>query len=209
VPQAPFDPRIVLNGIDWPTYREISEALTECHVQLTYDRGSLELMTKSKTHEAWSRLLFQLIVVLTDELNLPRASCGSMTCDREDLLRGIEPDECFYIANEPHVRGRPIRFPEDPPPDLAVEIDFTRNSVGRLAIYAAIGVPEVWRYDGNVVTFYRLASGSYVAIDRSEIFPFLTGAAIGDVFQRWARTDETTLVRSFRQWVREQINKPQ
>jgi hypothetical protein len=29
-----------------------------------------------------------------------------MTFQREDLERGFEPDECFWIANEAHMRGR-------------------------------------------------------------------------------------------------------
>jgi Uma2 family endonuclease len=200
------DPCIVLHDISWERYRAISDALTECHVRLTYDRGRLELMTKSRRHDSLSRFLYRLIIILTEETGLLVGSCGGMTCDREDLLRGLEPDECFYIANEPRMRGKEIvHFPTDPPPDLALEIDVTRNSLGRLPIYAALGVPEVWRYDGDAVTFYRLTEGNYAAIEKSDNFPFLAPAAILDILRQWRQTDENSLARSFRQWVRQQV----
>jgi Uma2 family endonuclease len=204
---APED-RILLQDVSWERYRILSDALTECHVQLTYDRGRLELMTKSGEHETWAEIIAMLIWILTSELKMRRRSCGSMTCDREDLLRGIEPDKCWYIAHEPDVRGRnPIDLATDPPPDLAVEVDVTRSSLGRLPVYAAIGVPEVWRYDGETVTFYRVSEGTVRAMENSDTFPFVTPAAIRDVLRQWPQTDENTLETTFRQWVRDQLTK--
>src|SRR5690242_10704875 len=92
--------RLLLRGVGWLTYRAISDTLNDSPVRVTFDRGNLELMTKSLSHGGYSRLLFRLIAVLTEEMGLPLASCGDMTCDREDLQRGLEPDECFYLENE-------------------------------------------------------------------------------------------------------------
>ncbi len=101
--QTPLGPRqaFVLTGIDWATYRKISEAMTGHHVRLTYDRGDLELMTKSIFHGILSRLYHSMLMVLAEEHGLPFASCGDVTCDREDLNRAAEPDECFYLLNAP------------------------------------------------------------------------------------------------------------
>lgn len=204
---APEDQRFLLRGVDWQTYRKLTEVLTGHHVRLTYDRGNLEFMTISGAHAFLSRLLFQLVVVLTVELKLPRLSLGDMTCDRQDLDRAINPDECFYITNEPVVRGKEnIDLGTDPPPDLAVEIDLSHPSPTRQGIYAALRVPEVWRFDGAVFLILQLQSdGEYAQVERSPLFPFLAGHDLAGFLNQRARLDENSLVESFREWVREQI----
>ena len=202
--------RLVLHDIDWPAYRAIAGALRGRHVRLTYDRGVLELMTISHPHGNLSRLLGRLIVALTEELGLPVHSCGDMTCDREDLDRALEPDECYYLQNEPLVRAREvIDLATDPPPDLAVEIDVSRSSRRRLPIYAALGVPEVWRYDGTALRVYRLGSqGEYVVSEQSRQFPTIPVQRLADFLGRRHETDENSLVRAFREWVRQQLAGP-
>jgi len=199
--------RFVLRDVDWATYRKIAEALTGRHVRLTYDRGSLEFMTISHLHGNYSGLLARLVNVLTEELELPIRTCRDMTCDRKDLERGLEPDECFYIENEPHIRARTaIDLTVDPPPDLAVEVDLRRSPKSRLDIYAAIGVPEVWRFDGETLRIHqRNAEGQYAVVEHSPHFPFVTGADLVRFIQQRTQVDENRLVRSFRDWVREQL----
>jgi Uma2 family endonuclease len=201
--------RFVLRSVEWSEYRKISEAFNERHLRITYDRGTLELMTISSAHGRFGRLLARLIGALTEELALSLCSCGDMTCDREDLDRALEPDECFYIANEPLVRDKEkIDLATDPPPDLAVEIEITRSSRNRLGIYAALGVPEVWRFDGERLTMHqRLANGQYAVIERSPQFPFLSATELCKFLQLYTQMEENALVRSFRGWVREQIGK--
>lgn len=198
--------RFLMRGLDWATYRKIAEALSGRHYHLAYDRGNLEIMTISSLHGRYSRLLGQLIVVLAEESGLPRCSCGDMTCEREELERGVEPDECFYLQNEPLIRGKEeIDLTKDPPPDLAVEIDITRSSLNRLAIYAALGVPEVWRFNGDTLSIYhRLPEGQYALAERSLHFPFLPATELARFLGQRGQMDESSLVQSFRMWVREQ-----
>lgn len=204
---APEEQRFLLRGVDWETYRKISEALTGRHVRLTYDRGNLQFMTISHLHGNCSRLIGRLISVLTEEVGLPIRACGDMTCDREDLDRGLEPDEGFYIEHEPAIREKSqIDLAVDPPPDLTVEVDLTRSPKNRLGIYAAIRVPEVWRFDGETLRIHQLgADGQYVVVEHSLHFPFVTGPDLVRFIQQRTQMDENTLVRSFRQWVREQL----
>ena len=123
------------------------------------------------------------------------------------MERGIEPDECFYIENEPVVRGRDdLDFSVDPPPDLAIEIDISRDSRRRLSIYAALGVPEVWRFDGDSLTVYvRQASGEYEAVPVSPHFPAVPPAEIEALLKRRQEMDHNALMRLFRSRVRELI----
>ncbi|MEO8892528.1 MAG: Uma2 family endonuclease, partial [Coleofasciculaceae cyanobacterium] len=73
------------------------------------------------------------------------------------MKAGKEPDSCYYIQNEAQVRGKiELDFTVDPPPDLALEIDITSSSINQLEIYADLGIPEVWRYDGRTIHFYQL-----------------------------------------------------
>jgi Uma2 family endonuclease len=166
-------------------------------------------MTKSKDHGMYSRLLVLFVFVLTEELDLPLENCGDMTCDREDLERGIEPDECFYLKNALKMRGkRKLDFAVDPPPDLAVEIDLTTDARRRMSIHAAIGIPEIWRYDGDAVFIYLMQpDGRYAVADHSRAFPLISAAALTQFIRQRAETDDSGLVRLFRQWVRQQFEQ--
>jgi Uma2 family endonuclease len=201
--------RFVFRAVDWSTYQAFQHALGERHLRLTFDGENLEIMTVSLLHDFLSRLLGRFLVVLTEELDMPLRSAGSMTLDQEDVNRGLEPDECFYIINEPRVRGKKeLDLERDPPPDLGMEIDISRSSLNRLAIYAAIKVPEVWRYDGENLFIYQLnATGEYELSARSKYFRMVPMEAVKEFLSRKNEMDENSLVKLFRAWVREQIAK--
>jgi Uma2 family endonuclease len=205
--QIPREQRFVLRGVDWQTYQDMLAALGDRPVRLTYDRGNLEFMTLSHGHERYSSLLGRMVETLTEELDLPLQSGGSSTFGREDLDRGLEPDRCYYLENAPQVRDKDeIDLTVDPPPDLAIEIDISRSSLNRLGIYAALRVLEVWRFDGTNLWVYLLqADGQYLESDRSRHFPFLPLAEVVAFVQRRTQMSETSLIRSFRECVREQI----
>ena len=200
---ADKEQRLVLGAVDWATYQTISKALTGRHVRLSYDRGRLEFMTISSKHGILSRLINRLIAILTEEMNLPILSCGDMTCDNEQVLRGLEPDECFYLDNEPRVRGKEeIDLTIDPPPDLAIEIDITSGSIPKFPIYAAFLVPEIWRYDGKQARIYHLMDQNYFEHNASLSFSFLSARAMTDFLEQSKTQGQTAALAAFRQWVR-------
>ena len=196
-----------LGAVGWETYKTISEALTGRHVRLTYDRGRLEFMTISSKHGRLSRLIAQLVAAIADEMGVPRAQYGDMTCDNPESLRGLEPDECFYLENEPRVRGKEeIDLSTDPPPDLAIEIELTPATRDRMSIYAALRIPEVWRFDGVELSVHQLIeAGEYVTSPVSRYFPKVEIAGLLDFISRRTQTDENSLLKSFREWVRQRI----
>ena len=201
----PVEQRLRLSDIPWETYVLYSDGLGPRHIRVTYDCGEMEIMTVSPKHEHNKTLLGRLVEALTEELEIDIASFGSMTCRRKGLKRGFEPDESYWIANEPEVRGRvDIDLEVDPPPDLALEIEISRSTLDRMAIYAALRVPEVWSWDGESLRVFLLPSrGTYRLSNRSKAFPFLP---LKDFAQFLTGTDlsETQLLRSFRAWVCEQ-----
>jgi Uma2 family endonuclease len=145
-----------------------------------------------------------MVETMTEELGIPIRSGGSTTLRNQLKDRGLEPDECYYVANERAVRGRKrIDLSVDPPPDLAIEVDISSSSLDQLAIYASLGVPEVWLYDGAVLEVHQLLSdGNYAKQTRSPAFPFLPLDEVERFLARRNETDETTWIRSFRAWVK-------
>jgi Uma2 family endonuclease len=199
------DEPLVLENIRWSTYQALLRDLGDRPIHLTYDQGRLEIMTLSSQHEILRTLLGQLIESLTLELNIPIKSLGSVTIARKELQRGLEPDECYYILHEPMVRGKmKLNFRKDPPPDLAVEVDVSRSSKSRQNVYAALGVPEMWRYEDKLRVLH-LHSGKYLERDRSLSFPFLPISEVDKFIDRIREIDETTLLRSFRKWIQKEV----
>jgi Uma2 family endonuclease len=198
---------MVLHGIHWTTYQALIRDLeSEPSKRLTYNQGTLEIMVPLPPHERYKSLMGRLVEVTTEETATEIVSLGSTTWSREDLQTGLEAEECFYIQNEPAVRGKDeINLTVDPPPDLAIEVGNTKSSLNRLAIYQAIGVPEVWRFDGESLTIYQLVEGGYQPQEVSRVLPLLRRTDILGFLQKSRTLGETTWVREFRQWVRAQI----
>lgn len=193
----------VLRGVPWHTYAELRELPENYHIRMTYDRGTLEIMSPSPKHERGSSIIARLIDVWTEELNIGILSLGEMTCSREDIERSFEPDKCYYVQNEPRMWDKmEIDLTVDPPPDLAIEVDISRSSIDKLAIYAAFAVPELWRLDRRRLQVYEFVEGEYRPRESSLCFPQLPVAEVQRVLNQIGRVPETELIRGFRAWVR-------
>ena len=139
--------RFVFEDASWDLYERLLREVGNGPTRLTYDQGRLDIMSPLPGHGEISRVLCLFVFDLALASGRPIRMLGSTTLRRRLRRRGLEPDECFYIANEPRVRGKQrLSIPRDPPPDLAVEIDVTNSSIDRMPIYAALQVPQVWRY---------------------------------------------------------------
>jgi len=204
---APAQDRFLLHGITWATYKHILEEQGERPIRITYDRGELELMTLSYDHERRSLSLNRLVEAVAEELEIPIASAGSITINREALDRGLEPDQCFYFANEPQIRGKvKIDLDIDPPPDLAIEVDISRSSINRLGIYAALGIPEVWRWSkGRLIVYHRQEDGTYAVRGESLTFPFLPMADVERLIREAGTADQLGWMRAVRAWLRAEV----
>lgn len=199
--------RFVLHGMSWQGYETMLGLLGDRPVRVTYDRGSLELMSPSQHHERFKTLVGILVQALTEELDIACIGAGSTTWRREDLDRGLEPDECFYLFDHAErSRGRSIDLATDGPPDLAVEIDITHSSLDRQGIYAALGVPEVWRFDGSQLRMYRLrADATYDEVGASPHFPFLPADEAARRLREGATMVDSRWGRQVREWVRNDL----
>ncbi len=204
------DQRVLLYEIGWQDYVAIGEILRDRPgLRLTYDDGKLEIMTLSPEHDRYKYWLGRLLDILAEECSVRIAPFGSMTFQRKDLAKGFEPDDCYWIANEPHMRAKLTWDPAvDPPPDLIQEIEMSRSAGSRMPIFAALRVPEVWRFDGvSIRVFILQTDGSYLRVERSPTFPKIPLQEI----VRFLAPDETkdylTILREFRAWVREHLDR--
>ena len=197
---------MVLRNIRWEIYEALLEARADAPLpRFTYDRGTLEIMSPSGKHERLKRLVGRFVETYTMEREIPVRSAGSTTLKSQLEARGLEPDESYYVSSEMLVREKDdIDLTLDPPPDLAIEIDLMRSSVDKLAIYASLKVAEVWsRGERGMAVFQLQTTGKYKITHRSGVFPDLPMAELDRFLGQRGSLDETTLVRAFRDWVRE------
>jgi len=157
-------------------------------------------------HESYKRWLGRLIEIVTEELDLEIRSLSASTWSRKDLAKGVDADECYYIQNEAAIRGKMvIDLMVDPPPDLAIEVDITSLSLPRLPIYRALGVPEIWRFNGERIVFLQWVAGEYQTTDRSAALPGVTVDAVQYLIEQARERGETSWAKTVRQWAREQL----
>jgi Uma2 family endonuclease len=169
--------------------------------------GELEIMSPSRAHEGIAELLAILIETWSLELDVGIAPCGMMTISRADLDLGFEPDKCYYVQHEPQMRDEEeIDFTVDPPPDLAIEVEISHKLSQKMKLYAAFGVPELWHCRGRELKVYELAAGgNYVLRDASLCFPNLPIPKIEEIVRQLGAARRTTLLRSFRDWIRDNV----
>ena len=200
----PPSPAIVMRGVSWQTYKTLmAEVGGDRAWRIAYDRGVLELRMPLEEHEEPKGLLESFIEAIADELEIEIRKLGSLILDREDLARAVEPDSCFYIKNEAAVRGRKINLPADPPPDLVIESDYTNSSVNKQSIYAALGVPELWRYTNQTLLVYLRVNDGYEQCRSSLAFPFLPIAEVAHFIEQSRNVGQRSAVRLFRQRIRD------
>ena len=201
----------VLHDIDWVTYTRLLRAFDgRRHFRLTYDRGILEIMSPLWEHEKPAYILGRFIDVITEELQVAYEPGGSVTLRRRRKSRGLEPDKCYWIASADRLAGKThLDLRVDPPPDLAIEMDVTHSSLDRMSIYAALGVPEVWRVTSGGLTFNVLEAGVYRARTHSLAFSQLASAELVRFLTESGHIGTSALISKFREWVRQTlVNRP-
>lgn len=207
--QASAFQRFLLYDVDWRSYSRFLRLFAERPAyRLTYDRGALEIMSPLPLHEREAYLLGRFIDVLTDELSLPVVAGRSTTFRRRRGRRGLEPDNSYWIANAARVIGlTKIDLRIHPPPDLAIEVDVSRSSLNRMAVYATLGVPEVWRFDDpQTLAFLVLQPNRTYAVQGTSVaFPLVTSADLLGFLRFAAQQDDTAIMGHFRAWVRSRL----
>jgi len=197
------------HNVSWEEFENILAAMSDNRFsRVAYDRGTLEIIMPTQTHEYYKEIISFLVQELADEMGKDCEPYGSTTWRRKAKEAGAEPDNSFYIQNESLIRGRlDINLDQDPPPDLVLEIDYTSKSLDRMPIYARLGVPEIWRYDENVLRLYQLESGEYNEIDGSLAFEGFPAQEIPSFIEQNISAGRKALRQRFRGWVRQYLTQ--
>lgn len=202
---SPSEQRVVLKNIDWNTYLSLASARGESSVpRFTYDRGVVEIMSPSTEHEEVKDTVALIVNVWAEERGIDVRSFGSSTFRREDLERGFEPDACFYIQSVDQIKGRVnLDLGTDPPPDLVIEIDISSSSLDKLPLFAASGIPEVWRYDGHRLAMFELEGVEYSLRDESSVLAGLSAEMVSLFINQSRVSRRPDWLRSLRLLARE------
>ncbi len=204
IEHLPTGGTLILTDVSWEDYdRLLAELGDSNRVRVSYDEGRLEIMSPTQRHEMYKEMILRLTDVIADELDCDLDSFGSTTFRQEQMDKGAEPDTCFYIQNAGCLTGKKqIVLGEDPPPDVAVEVDVSHESTTKFGIYAKLGVPEIWRYDEQQLQIHHLTETGYAKAPASRAFPFLTGGVLTEFLDRSKTEKQRAVLKSFRKWVR-------
>ncbi len=198
--------QLLVNHVNWLMFENILAELGETTAaRLSYSNGLLEIMAPLPEHEVGKVVIGDLIKTILEALDINFWSLGSVTLKNKNITQAVEPDDCFYIEHEAIVRGKPrLDLSEDPPPDLAIEIDITSRT--HFNNYEQLGVPELWRYDGKTLEIQVLQEGCYQVSKTSLHFPQLSLIeAIPYYVERSKVIGRNATMREFRRWLADQL----
>lgn len=203
----PPDAMTIFRNLPWEEYKSIVKALGNApRFRMAYDNGVLQIMTTSPKHERIKMLLGWLVLELAKASGQPFDSIGSATLMNDEVRKGTEPDDCYYLQNASRVIGKDIDLNIDPPPDLAIEVDLASPSLKKFPIYAALGVTELWRHKRGRVKFYQLGVGEYEEISHSIAFSFVTPDVITSHARMGLEQGPMPMLQIFTDWIR--IHQP-
>lgn len=180
------DQVIVLRGVSWTHYEALAAARGAPQPRMAYLDGALEVMTTSRRHEIWKKLIARLVEAYVDETGGPLNALGSATFRKKAKQAGVEPDECYCIGR---VRGVP---------DLAIEIVYTSGGIDKLEVYRRLGVAEVWFWIEGRFWIYGQVGGRFEERARSVALPGLDLDEVARIVISTDDSEQAEAVRAFR-----------
>ncbi len=194
----------VFHNVAWEEYESLHSQLPPDSnlMRISYDEGVMELMSKSTLHEVYAQFFNRLVSHLSFRLRIDIRFFGGPTIKKSRRRKGLEPDACFYVQTVPQLGNRiKLDFGVDPPPDVALEVDIYHGSIPKLPIYAGLGIPEVWRYNGKAVTIFLLQQNQYVESDTSLALPMLTADVLARFLKQMQDENEFQTMLAFEEWL--------
>jgi Uma2 family endonuclease len=190
--------RNFLRDVDWQTYVALSDTTDRAGCRLTYNQGDLEIMTPSMPHERYGTMIGRMVERYSEIFDIEIWSVASTTFRRADMHRGFEADEAYYVQNAERIRGiSQVDLEIHPPPDLVVEIEISRSAIDKMSLFAAMGIPELWRYNRQSLEVFCLENKTYASAATSEVFPGFPLKYAEHLLGLQLTSNETTLIRQF------------
>lgn len=205
VEYLPPNGTLLLHNIAWKDYENLLEEMQgkPAH-RVSYNDGVLKIMSPRADHEYPKDYVLGIVRVYADELDIDIESYGSTTYRRRRKAKGVEPDTSFYVQNAAQMRGKDdIDLEYDAPPDVVFEVDVTNESLDKFEIYAALQVPEIWRFDGRNFKIHALSEADYETVENSRALPLISGAMLTEFLQIGREEGQTAMLKHFRKRLRE------
>lgn len=204
--RIPAGGTLTIPEVSWEEYEDLlREFDDDGHFRITYDEGTLEIVSPSTRHERWNRFIVAVGRALATERELEFEDYGQSTIKKQSLQKGAEPDSCFFVQRAARVIGKEVVDLAADPPDIVVEVDVSHQSDRKLAFYAQLGIPEVWRYDGKQAAFYRLEGGRYVETPSSLAFEGFRSEILTRLLSRLAAESQQEVLDDFRRSLRRRV----
>jgi Uma2 family endonuclease len=205
VQHLPSNGTLLLHNVSWQEYeRVLREFENKTAYRIYYNNGILKIMSPSFDHEFPKDVALKLVTIYADEFDIDFDSYGSTTWRQKKNAKGAEADTSFYVKNAAKVRGvKDFDLNLEIPPEIVVEVDTSNESWDKFEIYAALGVEEIWRCDGNTFQIYRLTEGKYEAVEGSENLPKITGKLLTEFLQIGREIGQTAMAKEFRKTIKE------
>ncbi|MBD2385127.1 Uma2 family endonuclease [Cylindrospermum sp. FACHB-282] len=155
--------RFLLPGdYTWEEFEKIEVLMAQSPgLRITYLDGCVELMTLGEQHEIIKTILAILLEAFFFEKGINFIPVGSATRRAKEKGASFEPDESYYIGEKKEN------------PDLAIEVNITSGSIDKLEKYKRFKITEVWFWENNQLSLYRLTNDNYEQITQSELLPEL------------------------------------
>jgi len=204
--EIPAGNQLLLRNVDWESFEQLLEELGDNRgTRLSFSDNTVEIMAPMAAHENDKRIIGRIVETILEEMGVEYASLGSTTFKNEQMTQAVEPDECFYIQNEEKTRGKAkIDLEQDPPPDLAIEIDLTSRT--HFNNYEKLGVPELWRFDGKSLNINVLRNNIYIESSQSRQFPNIPlKEAIPHFVEESKTRGRSRMIKSFKLWLKDYL----
>jgi Uma2 family endonuclease len=177
---------VVLHGATWADFQRLLELRGDAAgPRIAFLEGDLEIMAPSRSHESLKSVIGRLIEAWCLERGIEFSPYGSWTLEKKDDARGIEPDECYVFG----IVEAPLR------PDLAIEVVWTSGGVNKLAIYAKLGIREVWIWRRGRIGVHVLREAGYEPTSASEV---LAGIDVAELARYLDRPTASQAIREYR-----------
>ena len=145
----------------WEEFEKIEALTTSPSLRITYLDGYIQFMTLGEEHEMLKTIIGFLLELYLCELGINFIPVGSATRRSPEKGVSFEPDESYYLGEKKEN------------PDLAIEINITSGSIDKLEKYKRFQITEVWFWENNQLSLYRLRDDNYEQISGSELLPKL------------------------------------
>ncbi len=194
---------VILRRQTWADFEELLESRRDrAAIKIYFDAKTQEIriMAPLPGHGKKSDTLSDLVKILLRYQGKDWESFDPITLKRFEQ-KSVEPDACFYIQNREAILGKDrIDLETDPPPDLALEIDFTSST--KPEDYQLIGVPELWIYRDQNLYIYLFDGQQYQESLNSLLFPDLaTKQLIPEYVERAWKDGSSIALRAFENYL--------